>query len=254
MCNLLASSINELNPEEKEAANWMLKNISNAEYLSFDDVRTGRVDLSGCKVMWWHLHIDGGIDNEAKFDAAAPSAVQTIAKVKEFYENGGSLLLTRFATYYAAKMGITKDSKIPNNCWGGTEQSGEITTSPWSFFVTDHQDHALYTGVNIETIDGKIVSSADRNTTIDLTLKCTYEYRIKHNPNASLDEIVEESRLHLINKFGKEGYAKEKMYFSDEEYDKFLGDMVTLTFNPSSFRKRYLKVNCLEEPILEQIK
>lgn len=151
----LASSINELNPEEKEAANWMLKNISNAEYLSFDDVRTGRVDLSGCKVMWWHLHIDGGIDNEAKFDAAAPSAVQTIAKVKEFYENGGSLLLTRFATYYAAKMGITKDSKIPNNCWGGTEQSGEITTSPWSFFVTDHQDHALYTGVNIETIDGK---------------------------------------------------------------------------------------------------
>ena len=44
------------------------------------------------------------------------------------------------------------------------------------------------------------------------------------------------------------------MYFPDEEYDKFLGDMATLTFNPSSFRKRYLKVNCLEEPILEQIK
>lgn len=151
----LASSIDELNPEEKEAASWMLKNISNAEYLSFDDVRTGRVDLSGCKVMWWHLHVDGGIDNEAKFDAAAPAAVQAVAKMKEFYENGGSLLLTRFATYYAAKLGITKDGKIPNNCWGGAEQSGETTTGPWSFYITDHQDHALYSGITAETIDGK---------------------------------------------------------------------------------------------------
>ena len=115
-------------------------------------------------------------------------------------------------------------------------------------------DHRASLDKEPRNIYGKIVSSADRNTTIDLILKRAYEYRIKHNPNASLDEIVEESRLHLINKFGKEGYAKEKMYFSDEEYDKFLGDMATLTFNPSSFRKRYLKVNCLEEPILEQIK
>ena len=93
----LASSIDELNAEEKEAANWMLKNIPNAQYLSFEDVRTGRVDLNDCKVMWWHLHIDGGIDSMDKFEAAAPSAVQAVSKVKEFYENGGSLLLTRYA-------------------------------------------------------------------------------------------------------------------------------------------------------------
>lgn len=151
----LASSVDELNSEEKEAASWMLKNIPNAQYLSFEDVRTGRVDLSDCKVMWWHLHIDGGIDSMDKFDAAAPSAVQAVAKMKEFYENGGSLLLTRFATFYAAKLGVTKDGNAPNNCWGQSEETGEITTGAWSFFVTNHETHPLYEGVDIATIDGK---------------------------------------------------------------------------------------------------
>ena len=99
---------------------------------------------------------------------------------------------------------------------------------------------------------GKIVSSADRNTTIDLVLKRTYEYRIKHNLNASLDEIIEESRLHLINKFGKDGYAREKMYFPDEEYDEFLDDMIALTSDPILFRKLFLKVNCLEETVIKK--
>lgn len=151
----LASSIDELNPEEKAAATWMLKNISNSEYLSFDDVRTERVDLSGCKVMWWHFHVDGGIGNEAAFNEKAASAIQTVAKMKDFYENGGSLMLTRFATYYAAKLDVTADGKVPNNSWGGSEQTGEVVTGPWSFFITGHNDHSLYTGITTETIDGK---------------------------------------------------------------------------------------------------
>ena len=31
----------------------------------------------------------------------------------------------------------------------------------------------------------------------------------------NIDEIIEESRLHLQEKFGKKGYAIEKMYFED---------------------------------------
>lgn len=153
----LASSIDELNPEEKEAATWMLRNISNSEYLSFDDVRTERVDLSGCKVMWWHLHIDGGIDTEDKFDAAiTQSAKLSVSKMRDFYQNGGSLLLTRFATFYAAKLGVTNDGKIPNNCWGGIETSSETTEGPWSFLVTEGQEnHPLYSGVTTASASGK---------------------------------------------------------------------------------------------------
>lgn len=150
----LASSIDQLNAEEKEAATWMLQNVSNSQYVSFEDVRASRVDLNECKVMWWHFHVDNGLDNMDKFDAAAPDAISAVVKMKEFYDNGGSLLLTRYATYYAVKMGATKDGSNPNNCWGQVEETGEITGGPWSFFVDGHEDHPLYQGV-VETIDGK---------------------------------------------------------------------------------------------------
>ena len=120
----------------------------------FEDVRTGNVDLSECKVMWWHLHIDGGIDNMEKFDNAAPEALRAVPAVKEFYDNGGCLLLSRFATYYAAKLGATLDGANPNNCWGQVEESGEITSGPWSFYVDGHEDHPIYSGL-VTTIDGK---------------------------------------------------------------------------------------------------
>ena len=77
------------------------------------------------------------------------------------------------------------------------------------------------------SIYGKIVSSADRNTDIDIPLKRTYSYRLEHFPDATIDELIEESRLHIIDKFGKNGYAKDKMYFEDEDYNKFLKEVET---------------------------
>lgn len=150
----LASAVTELNPEEREAANWMLMNIPNSQYLSFDDVRTGRVDLSECRVMWWHFHVDGGIDTMDKFDAAAPEAVQAVTAMRDFYANGGNLLLSRYATYYAAKLGITLDGNAPNNCWGQSEETGEITTGSWSFYVDDNTDHPIYQGI-VTSVDGR---------------------------------------------------------------------------------------------------
>lgn len=150
----LASSIDELNAEEREAASWMLQNVANAQYASFEDIRTGRVNLNDCKVMWWHLHIDGGIDTMDKFDAAAPAALQAVTAMKEYYANGGNLLLTRYATYYAAKLGATKDGNAPNNCWGQSEESGEITTGAWSFFVDGNETHPIYQGL-VTSIDSK---------------------------------------------------------------------------------------------------
>lgn len=150
----LPATIDELGPEERAAADWMLLNIANSQYVSFEDLRTGNVDLSECKLMWWHMHADYGIDNMDKFDAAAPSALSAVPAVKEYYDNGGSLLLSRYATYYAVKLGATADGANPNNCWGNAEESGETITSPWSFFVDGHEDHPIYSGL-VTTIDGK---------------------------------------------------------------------------------------------------
>ena len=51
------------------------------------------------------------------------------------------------------------------------------------------------------------------NTDVDAALKRTYTYRLKHFPHLSLDEIIEDSRGHLIEKFGVNGYSREKFLF-----------------------------------------
>lgn len=157
----LAENVDALNPEEKEAVNWILRNVSGAQYASFNDISRGVVDLSECKVMWWHLHIDGGIDNMEKFDQNAVSSLTAIQTIKDFYEAGGSLLLTRFATYYAVKLGATLDGNNPNNCWGQVEESGEITTGPWSFFIESNSDHALFQNLIMNSGENDKVYTCD---------------------------------------------------------------------------------------------
>ena len=93
-------------------------------------------------------------------------------------------------------------------------------------------DHRASMEGEPRSVYGKIVSSADRNTLIEVPLKRTYAYRVEHYYQDTLDEIIEESRQHLINKFGKKGYANEKMYFEDLEYNRLLLLGYTLSSRP----------------------
>lgn len=118
--------------------------------------------------------------------------------------------------------------------------------------VNDHRASLEY---EPRSIYGKIVSSADRNTSIEVPFRRTYEYRVKHYNNSSLKQIMDESYEHLLGKFGKNGYATEKMYFEDIEYQNFLTEMASLLENRSEFDKRYIKINGLEKEIIKaQIK
>lgn len=106
-------------------------------------------------------------------------------------------------------------------------------------------DHRASMEGEPRSIYGKIVSSADRNVLVEIPLRRTYLYRKEHNPNDSLEKIMEESREHILNKFGKKGYATTKMYFEDLEYKKFLEDITALASDKERFRNKYLDVNGL---------
>ena len=145
-----ASSIDEIeNPEEKAAAVWMLQNVSGAEYISFADINNGSAQLGKYSMIWWHWHVDGYSDA-----TGVPSgATQAIQKFKDYYQSGGNLLLTRFATKYLASLEITLDKTSPNNCWGGSEDNPEIAGSPWGISFKGHADHPLFAG--LQTASGK---------------------------------------------------------------------------------------------------
>ena len=140
----LAQSPELLPIEEQTACEWMTANIPNSMYASFDDIAAGNVDISECKIMWWHFHKDGGVDGKEKFEAAAPEALRAQAALRKYYNRGGAFLFTRYATNMPAFLGAVKNEGCPNNCWGQFENDAETVGGPWSFKIEGRNSHPLY--------------------------------------------------------------------------------------------------------------
>ncbi|MBQ9318726.1 MAG: HD domain-containing protein [Bacilli bacterium] len=100
------------------------------------------------------------------------------------------------------------------------------------------EDHRSSSDIIPRNIYGKIVSSADRNVSVSKTLERCYFYNLKHNPNLSEDDIIEICRLFLLKKYGINGYARDKNFFDDDEYMKYLDELTALASNQEDFKKQ----------------
>ena len=128
----------------------MLANVAESMYASFADIQSEMIDLSECKIIWWHYHMDGGVDGHDNFVAKAPYALEAKNQLRAYYENGGAFLLTRYATNLPSFIGATGDDEwtTPNNCWGKNEDSAERCWGPWDFNIFGGQnEHPLFSGL-----------------------------------------------------------------------------------------------------------
>lgn len=142
-----ASNKDDLDPEALAACNWMISNVPGALYASFADIKNETLDLSECKLMWWHFHRHPAVDGHDQFIDMATEALDAKNQIRAFYENGGALLMTRYATNLPSFIGATGDDDwtTPNNCWGGNEDSAELCSGPWDFRIYAGQSgHPLY--------------------------------------------------------------------------------------------------------------
>ena len=108
------------------------------------------------------------------------------------------------------------------------------------------EDHRASSDHEPRSIYGKIVSTADRNNTVEACLRRSYSYGKKLEPDFSDEQLFERAYNHLKLKFGENGYAK--FFFKDEEYEKFLKDIRALLSNKDKFidtQKTY--INQLKE-------
>ena len=139
-----ASDMSKLDPEAAAACSWMLANVPESMYASFADIQSEMIDLSECKVLWWHYHKDGGVDGHDAFAANAVEALAAKNQLRTYYENGGAMLLTRYATNLPSFIGVTGDDEwtTPNNCWGQNEDGAELCGGQWSF--RKYADHAIW--------------------------------------------------------------------------------------------------------------
>ena len=96
--------------------------------------------------------------------------------------------------------------------------------------IEDHRASAEY---EPRSIYGKIVSTADRNNTVEACLRRSYTYGKKLEPDSTDEELFERAYKHLKMKFGENGYAK--FFFKDEEYENFLKEIRELLLDKEKF-------------------
>lgn len=97
------------------------------------------------------------------------------------------------------------------------------------------EDHRASSDHEPRSIYGRIVSTADRNNSIESCLSRSYFYGKNLHPEYSDDELFNRAYEHLRSKFGESGYAK--FFFKDEEYEKFLSEIRELLSNKENFIK-----------------
>ena len=97
------------------------------------------------------------------------------------------------------------------------------------------EDHRSSSKTDPRSIYGKIVSSADRNNTVEHCLSRTYTYGKRLNPKATDEELFNRAYDVLQEKFGINGYAK--YYFKDSKYERFLEELRELLEDKEKFIK-----------------
>lgn len=112
------------------------------------------------------------------------------------------------------------------------------------------EDHRASLKEEPRNIYGKILSSADRPIDIDDFIYRSYMaakrnncYRnngIKSNHVLSNEELTNAVYDHLIDKFGRDGYAK--VYFTDEKYLNFIKTAQELINDKEKYVKRVKKI------------
>ena len=88
---------------------------------------------------------------------------------------------------------------------------------------------------------GELVSSADRNTRIEIVFIRSFFVGKSRTPDMDIEEYLDFTFKRLSKRYGEEN--PENMFLEDETYRVFLKDMRTLLQNEVEFKNKYCEVN-----------
>ena len=105
------------------------------------------------------------------------------------------------------------------------------------------EDHRASSDREPRSVYGRIVSSADRSTSIYEVLSRIYKYNKSLHPDYTDDETFADCCLVLRKKYGINGYASSKMFFHDPDYEDFIKEIERITADISIYKKLQLDFN-----------
>ena len=88
---------------------------------------------------------------------------------------------------------------------------------------------------------GKLVSSADRNTSIEMVFIRSFFVGKRKNPDQNMEDYLEFTLNRLRKRYSIED--SENMFFADDDYETFLKDMRELLKDGEKFKDLYCEIN-----------
>ena len=145
--------------DEASAWLWLHEQYPTAQFLPFTSI-TSAADVEPFRVLFWLRDLEGvGEDQVWSIPAEVEAATPVI---KEWYKQGGSLLLWSHATTYVGHLGrLSLDDMKANDHAIGTGEGGinndvwkmGVQLNPGSRFSKDHSTHPIYKGLEVESTD-----------------------------------------------------------------------------------------------------
>ena len=105
------------------------------------------------------------------------------------------------------------------------------------------EDHRASLGREPRSIYGKLVSSADRNADFEVAMGRVYDYTRHLHPELSEDDLIEDCRVHLREKYARDGYAVKTMYFDDPNFNAFINKVDEATESIEKFTPLMHEIN-----------
>jgi len=103
------------------------------------------------------------------------------------------------------------------------------------------EDHSSSLAVPPRSKYGELVSSADRNTRIEIVFIRSFFVGKSRTPDMTIEEFLDFTFKRLSKRYGTEN--PENMFLEDNTYRIFLQDMRALLQNETEFKNRYCEVN-----------
>lgn len=145
--------------DEASAWLWLHETYPTAQYLYFGDIKSSD-DVEPFRVLFWLRDLEG-VGEDAVW--SIPEVVEAATPIiKEWYKQGGSMLLWSHATTYVGHLGrLNLDDMKNNDHTIGTGFGGinndvwrmAVALNPGGRFSKDHSTHPIYKGLEVESTD-----------------------------------------------------------------------------------------------------
>lgn len=103
------------------------------------------------------------------------------------------------------------------------------------------EDHRSSKEDEPRSVYGKLISSADRNTTIEIVFIRSFFVAHERMPDEVIEDYLDFTIKRLSQKYSEEN--PENMFYEDEAYRSFVKDMRALLKKEEEFKNRYCEVN-----------